>query len=241
MAGKSSDGFTKSAQKKKFVRHRDVKMKEKELKKEANIKRVMCEGVCKRCRDKVQWRFKYDKYKPLKNPGTCQQCKNKTVTKAYRTLCDKCATSRQSCASCCRNILEANAADLAESEKLTEVAGTEGSRMEVSSDKEDAEHLSGRNESDSEDDQDNDEELDEEDEEDDEADAIKKPSVVFSDNITLSGQEKTLSEGDKTVGIAFETIWDEKKFFNIAASKYSKNRPVVAMSLAENETAYESN
>ena len=238
MAGKSSDGFTKSAQKKKFVRHRDVKMKEKELKKEANIKRVMCEGVCTRCRDKVQWRFKYDKYKPLKSPGTCQQCKNKTVTKAYRTLCDKCATSRQSCASCCRNIVEANAADLAESEKQIEVAGTDSLPMEVSIDKAE-ENLS--NESDIED-NDDDEDDDEDDEDDeDRIDTIKKPSVVFSDNITLSEQEKAVSEGERTVGLAFETIWDEKKFFNIAASKYSKNRPVVAMSVAEAETADESN
>lgn len=240
MAGKSSDGFTKSAQKKKFVRHRDVKMKEKELKKEANIKRVMCEGVCKRCRDKVQWRFKYDKYKPLKSPGTCQQCKNKTVTKAYRTLCDKCATSRQSCASCCRNILEANAADLAESEKLNTVGS---SRMEISMDKDDEEEvLSEVRSKESEIDDDLDEEDDDEDDDDDEeADTMKKPNVVISENVTLVEQEKSLSEGEKTVGLAFETIWDERKFFNIAASKYSKNRPLVPTTTAIEASDEESN
>ena len=28
-------------------------------------------GDCQKCREKVQWRFKYDKYKPLKHPATC--------------------------------------------------------------------------------------------------------------------------------------------------------------------------
>jgi hypothetical protein len=66
----------------------------------------MCEGVCKRCRDKVQWKFRYDKYKPLKAPATCQDCKKKCVYKAYRTLCDQCAALRKVCSSCCSSLLE---------------------------------------------------------------------------------------------------------------------------------------
>ena len=77
MAGKSSEGFTKAAQKQKFIRNRDIKLTNGELKKEASIQRLMCEGVCDRCREKVQWRFRYDKYKPLKTPGTCADCKQK--------------------------------------------------------------------------------------------------------------------------------------------------------------------
>ena len=95
-----SQGFTKAAQSAKFIRHRDIKMKESELKREEHVKHAMSEGICDRCRDKVQWRFKYDKYKSLTKPGTCQGCKNKTVTKAYRSLCDLCATKRKVCPSC---------------------------------------------------------------------------------------------------------------------------------------------
>lgn len=103
-----SSGFTKSAQKTKFIRNRDVKMKDSEVRKEGNITRAMCEGICKRCIDKANWRFKYDKYKPLKNVGNCQQCKQKCITKAYRTLCDKCATARKVCPSCVVDMEESN-------------------------------------------------------------------------------------------------------------------------------------
>lgn len=109
MAGKSSEGFTKAAQKKKFIRNRDIKLTNGELKKEASIQRLMCEGVCDRCREKAQWRFRYGKYKPLKTPGTCANCKQKKITKAYRSLCDGCASARKVCGSCCINIQEANA------------------------------------------------------------------------------------------------------------------------------------
>ena len=108
MAGKSSEGFTKSAQKHKFVRHRDVKMKDSELRKEAHIQKAMSEGVCDRCREKVQWRFRYDKYKPLTKPATCQRCKNKAVHKAYRNMCDPCAIKSKECPSCCKDIEASN-------------------------------------------------------------------------------------------------------------------------------------
>ena len=45
---KQTAGFTKASQQTKFVRNRDIILKEKEVKKEMNIQRVMCEGVCPR-------------------------------------------------------------------------------------------------------------------------------------------------------------------------------------------------
>lgn len=101
-----SGGFTKAAQRQKFVRHRDIKMKQSELEREARTQKLMCEGVCARFREKVQWRFKYDKYKPLKNVATCQSCKQKCVTKAYRAYCDDCSRRRNVCSSCCRDLDE---------------------------------------------------------------------------------------------------------------------------------------
>jgi hypothetical protein len=74
----------------------------------------MCEGVCDRCREKVQWKFKYGKYKPLTKPATCQNCKNKTVAKAYRSYCDPCASSKHACASCCGDIVKLNSERRAE-------------------------------------------------------------------------------------------------------------------------------
>jgi len=41
MPGKFQEGFTKAAQKQKFIRHRDIKLKGKEEKKERNIQKVI--------------------------------------------------------------------------------------------------------------------------------------------------------------------------------------------------------
>lgn len=233
MAGKSSEGFTKSAQKTKFIRHRDVQMKGKELKKEAVIKKVMCEGVCKRCREKVLWRFKYDKYKPLKTPGKCQLCKNKTVTKAYRTLCDKCATSKQSCGSCCRNILEADASDAAESElnAINTKSLTEGQENEIIDHQtamEEDEYVAEDSAEDNEEEGDSDE--------DSEGQMVdnstKAEAHVMKTGSSVMGTEKELEQTEKNVSLAFESVWDERKFTNIAASKYSKSRAIVVTSLA---------
>ena len=42
--GKTTEGFTKAAQKQKFIRNRDVKMKDKELRFEAKVQKLMAEG-----------------------------------------------------------------------------------------------------------------------------------------------------------------------------------------------------
>jgi hypothetical protein len=106
-----SGGFTKAAQQQRFVRHRDVKLKDSEVRKEERIQRVMCEGVCRRCRDKLQWRFQYDKYKPLKNIATCQNCKQKCVVKAYRAYCDPCGKKKAVCPGCCTSLEELSKLD----------------------------------------------------------------------------------------------------------------------------------
>lgn len=106
--GKSTGGYTKAAQSAKFVRNRDVKLKDREERREETVQRAMCEGICDKCREKVQWKFQYGKYKSLTKPGTCQNCKNKTVTKAYRAFCDLCAKKKNVCGACCGNVVELN-------------------------------------------------------------------------------------------------------------------------------------
>jgi len=102
MPGKSTEGFTKAAQRVKFIRHRDIKLTEKELKKESEILQKSSEKICRKCRQIVQWRFQYDKYKPLKSIATCQNCKKKCISKAYRTFCEPCADNKKVCPSCCK-------------------------------------------------------------------------------------------------------------------------------------------
>ena len=47
--------------------------------------------VCNRCREKIEWKKKYRKYKPLTAPGKCEKCGNRNVKAAYHHICDDCA------------------------------------------------------------------------------------------------------------------------------------------------------
>lgn len=212
-SGKYSDGFTKDAQKQKFVRHRDIKLKDSEIKKEAKIQKLMCEGICKRCREKVQWKFQYDKYKPLKNPATCQQCRQKTITKAYRTLCDRCATSRKVCPGCCEElVLEAESTDA--SKQISAGISTVFQKLPVVQEAEADENgvVWGQNVEDGE--VTMDVGSDEEDEDEDEGDEEEDDE----------GEEDEGENLEQTPQYAMDLAWNEKKFHNIAASKYNKHR-----------------
>ena len=58
--------------------------------------------LCERCLDILSWKVKFNKYHPLKNPGKCNQCLGKNIYKAYRTICDLCATKdgKKRCTKC---------------------------------------------------------------------------------------------------------------------------------------------
>ncbi|KAJ3091200.1 hypothetical protein HK102_001340 [Quaeritorhiza haematococci] len=57
-------------------------------------------GLCKRCRDILEWKKRMNKYKPLSQPKKCVSCERKAVTDAYHILCGKCATEQDVCAKC---------------------------------------------------------------------------------------------------------------------------------------------
>lgn len=57
-------------------------------------------GVCGRCRDVIEWKKSYGKYKPLKQPAKCTGCGQKSVEHAYHTLCQVCSAARKVCAKC---------------------------------------------------------------------------------------------------------------------------------------------
>lgn len=212
-SGKYTDGYTKSAQRQKFVRHRDIKMKDSELKKEAKIQKLMSEGICRRCREKVQWRFKYDKYKPLKAPATCQQCRQKTITKAYRTLCDTCAAQRNVCPSCCLDPIQNEKLD--EDERKLQQNTVFKLPATTNSASESHEMEEARNEEETEMMEEEEEDADEEEEGDRET--APNESVIEEEHKRL---EDSLMGGE----LVMDLKWDEKKFTNIAANKYSKVR-----------------
>ncbi|KAL6521686.1 hypothetical protein OROGR_018255 [Orobanche gracilis] len=60
-------------------------------------------GVCTRCKDQIDWKRKYGKYKPLTEPAKCQRCSKRNVRQAYHNLCNGCAKEHNVCAKCsCR-------------------------------------------------------------------------------------------------------------------------------------------
>jgi hypothetical protein len=73
-------------------------------KKTAQIMESKISNVCLKCREKLEWRKKYRKYKPLTQPSICNICHNRNITAAYHTICYSC--SRQS--EKARSILHAN-------------------------------------------------------------------------------------------------------------------------------------
>ncbi|KAM7520640.1 hypothetical protein LguiB_019602 [Lonicera macranthoides] len=60
-------------------------------------------GVCLRCKEQIEWKRKYGKYKQLTEPAKCQRCTKRNVRQAYHNLCTACAKEQKVCAKCsCR-------------------------------------------------------------------------------------------------------------------------------------------
>eukprot|EP00041_Stephanoeca_diplocostata_P021680 m.508764 g.508764 ORF g.508764 m.508764 type:complete len:229 (-) comp21886_c0_seq2:2751-3437(-) len=57
-------------------------------------------AVCKRCKEKIEWRKKFKKYKILSAPASCEKCKKKTIRHSYHRMCLECAGAAQVCAMC---------------------------------------------------------------------------------------------------------------------------------------------
>jgi len=56
--------------------------------------------VCPRCKDILEWKIKYKKYKQLKAAKNCNKCHNKCVKEAYHTSCHQCSTDLKICPKC---------------------------------------------------------------------------------------------------------------------------------------------
>ncbi|XP_072051180.1 uncharacterized protein C9orf85 homolog [Amphiura filiformis] len=57
-------------------------------------------GVCDRCKDTIQWKIKYKKYKPLTQPKKCTKCSERRVKHAYHIICAPCTQDAGVCAKC---------------------------------------------------------------------------------------------------------------------------------------------
>ncbi|XP_057403559.1 uncharacterized protein C9orf85 homolog isoform X1 [Balaenoptera acutorostrata] len=58
------------------------------------------DGVCQHCKEVLEWRVKYSKYKPLSKPKKCVKCLQKTVKDSYHIMCRPCACDLEVCAKC---------------------------------------------------------------------------------------------------------------------------------------------
>ncbi|KAJ1418835.1 hypothetical protein B484DRAFT_453551 [Ochromonadaceae sp. CCMP2298] len=225
----TSSGFTKSANKTKFIRKRDVKQKDGEVKKEQVIYRLMCEGVCNRCRDKAQWRFKYDKYKPLTKPGTCQQCKRRVITKAYRCFCDGCASAKKVCPACSKDMAEANREHAAIVAKAAKTGKVDEGEMEEGEDEVEMGEDVDEGEEDGEDAEGMDVPAGADDGEEEGGDSDGEAEAGGDMGATMEtsgtrGFNAAIEGLDASAVRVTEVLWNERKFSNMAANKYKKDR-----------------
>ena len=78
----------------KYEPKRGLKLKDTERKARESVQAACCSGVCRRCCEVVRFKFQYDKYKPLKRPGRCANCRQFKCTLPWRTLCNGCASAK---------------------------------------------------------------------------------------------------------------------------------------------------
>ncbi|KAL0461566.1 UNVERIFIED_CONTAM: putative protein C9o [Sesamum latifolium] len=82
-------------------------------------------GVCSRCKEQIDWKRRYGKYKPLTEPAKCQRCSKRNVRQAYHNLCAGCAKEHKVCAKCsCRvdNIIGRDISEVEAEQKALEEA-----------------------------------------------------------------------------------------------------------------------
>ncbi|XP_044267055.1 uncharacterized protein C9orf85 homolog isoform X2 [Tribolium madens] len=65
------------------------------------INNVQISDVCVRCKEIIEWKIKYKKYKPLTQPRKCVRCEQKNVKKAYHVMCTDCGKKFGVCTKCC--------------------------------------------------------------------------------------------------------------------------------------------
>ncbi|KAK2420100.1 hypothetical protein QL285_030887 [Trifolium repens] len=73
-------------------------------------------GVCPRCKEQIDWKRHYGKYKPLQEPAKCQRCSKRAVRQAYHNLCFACAKEHRVCAKCCCRVERIVGRDVSEVE-----------------------------------------------------------------------------------------------------------------------------
>lgn len=66
------------------------------------INSIQVSDVCGKCKEVIEWKIKYKKYKPLTQPKTCVKCSQKAVKQAYHVMCKECGVKLGLCTKCCQ-------------------------------------------------------------------------------------------------------------------------------------------
>ncbi|XP_033634448.1 uncharacterized protein C9orf85 homolog [Asterias rubens] len=83
-------------------------------------------GVCTRCKEQIEWKIKFKKYKPLKQPKKCTRCEERSICKAYYILCKPCAAAANVCAKCGKNEEIVTEHGLSPDEEASQASNLEG-------------------------------------------------------------------------------------------------------------------
>eukprot|EP00128_Syssomonas_multiformis_P004568 Colp12_sorted_trinity150504_noHs@15196 len=100
MAGRVSTAKGNNAKKGQKYQNTFAYKHNKNSKKTEVILNMPIDGLCARCKDIIEWRKKFRKYKPLSVAKKCVSCDQKAITKAYHEICDPCAVKQGVCAKC---------------------------------------------------------------------------------------------------------------------------------------------
>ena len=104
--------------KKRFVVYDDSKLTKR-------IQATPLDHLCQRCYDQIKWKMDYKKYKPLSQPGKCNECHKRNILKAYRSLCDPCALKKVEIRVPREQALEMGLIKVEESEELNNAAAAD--------------------------------------------------------------------------------------------------------------------
>lgn len=66
------------------------------------INTIQAKDVCQHCKQIIDWKIKYKKYKPLTQLKKCVRCEQKTIKQAYHVMCSRCSSEHKVCAKCCK-------------------------------------------------------------------------------------------------------------------------------------------
>lgn len=58
------------------------------------------DNLCLKCKEVIEWKKKYRKYKPLTVPKKCTLCDNRNIKDAYHVICKECSEKIDKCSKC---------------------------------------------------------------------------------------------------------------------------------------------